>query len=240
MAVDTITRTTPDGELALYEATPDGSARGGVVVIQEAYGVTTHIQDVTRRFAAAGYHAVAPDVFHRAGGGTVAYGSPLEELLPKFAGLTDDGILNDVDAALDHLRAAGFTDAQIGTVGFCFGGRATFLVSLHRALGAAVGFYGGGIVRPGRFPGFAPLVDRTGDLQTPWLGLFGDEDASIPVDDVERLRAELTDKARVDHEVVRYPDAGHGFHCDQRADYVEGAAKDAWDRTLAWLERHLS
>jgi len=236
----TVTGQTGDGPLNLYEARPDGAARGGVVVVQEAFGLTSHIQDVTHRFATAGYHAVAPELFHRAGGGTVPYGSALEELLPKFAHLTDEGILADVDVALDHLRSAGFGNARIGTVGFCFGGRATFLVARNRALGAAVGFYGGGIVRPGRFPGFNPLVDQAGSLQTPWLGLFGDEDASIPVEDVERLRAELDAHAPVAHEIVRYPGAGHGFHCDQRDDYVESAAQDAWARTLAWLDAHLA
>ena len=117
------------------------------------------------------------------------------------------------------------------------GGRVTFLASLELALGAAVGFYGGGIVTA-RFPQFPPLIDRVGSLQTPWLGLFGDEDGSIPVDDVERLRAEL-DGADVPAEVVRYAGAEHGFHCDQRPSYHAEAATDAWARTLAWFEEHL-
>src|SRR5204862_7163212 len=111
------------------------------------------------------------------------------------------------------------------------GGRVTFLVALERALGAAVGFYGGGIVT-GRFPQFPTLIERVGELQTPWLGLFGDEDGSIPVDDVERLRQEL-DGADVAHDVVRYAGAEHGFHCDQRPSYHGEAATDAWARTLA-------
>ena len=135
-------------------------------------------------------------------------------------------MLADVDAALDHLRAQGFADEHIGIVGFCFGGRVTFMVSLHRALGAAVGFYGGGIVTA-RFPQFPPLVERSASLQTPWLGLFGDEDASIPVEDVEQIRSALR-AAPVDTEVVRYADAKHGFHCDVRADYHADAAADAW------------
>lgn len=223
--------------MELYEAVPEGPARGGVVVIQEAFGVNEHIRDVTRRCAAAGYHAVAPALFHRAGGGTGSY-DDFASVLPLFEGLTDEGILDDVDAAVAHLRAAGFTDAQIGTVGFCFGGRATFLVAIERALGAAVGFYGGGIVTS-RFPQFPPLIDRAGRLQTPWLGLFGDEDTSISVDDVEALRAAL-DEAPVDTEVVRYEGAEHGFHCDERPAYSPDAAADAWARTLAWFDAHLA
>jgi carboxymethylenebutenolidase len=205
-------------------------------VIQEAFGVNDHIQDVTRRFADAGYHAIAPAMFHRAGGGTAPY-DDFNQVLPLFEGLTDPGIVMDVDAARQHLNGAGFPDEAIGIVGFCMGGRVTFLVSLEMALGAAVGFYGGGIVA-GRFVQFPPLIDRVGELQTPWLGLFGDEDGSIPVDDVERLRQEL-DGTDVASDVVRYAGADHGFHCDQRPSYHAEAATDAWGRTLAWFEQHL-
>jgi carboxymethylenebutenolidase len=229
---------TPDGPMPVYEARPEGSAtRGGVVVVQEAFGVNDHIEDVTRRFADAGYDAVAPHLFHRAGGGTAPYGD-FEKVLPLFAGLTDDGILADVDAAVALLGARGLAPDRVGIVGFCFGGRVTFLAAARRALGAAVGFYGGGIVTP-RFPQFPALIDEVPSLKAPWLGLFGDLDASIPVDDVERLRGEL-DRAPVDHDVVRYADAGHGFHCDQRPEYEPAAAHDAWARTLAWLDRHIA
>lgn len=228
---------TADGAMRLYEAKPDGDARGAVVVIQEAFGVNDHIEDVTRRFADAGYHAVAPELFHRAGGGTAPY-DDFSKVLPLFEGLTDSGFLVDVDAALAHLAAAGFASEQIGIVGFCMGGRVTFLVALERALGAAVGFYGGGIVT-GRFPQFPTLVERAGELQTPWLGLFGDQDEGIPVSDVEQLRTAL-EGAPVDTHIVRYADAGHGFHCDVRPAYEPDAAKDGWERTLAWFEEHLS
>ena len=91
----------------------------------------------------------------------------------------------------------------------------------------------------GRFPQFPPLIDRVGSLKTPWLGLFGDEDGSIPIDDVEQLRDALT-SVGPDTEVVRYADAEHGFHCDVRESYHADAAADAWQRTLAWFAAHLS
>ena len=238
MTTDTKQLSTPDGPMNLYEATPDGPPKGAVVVIQEAFGVNHHIEDVTRRFADAGYHAVAPHLFHRVGGGTAPY-DDFSKVLPMFEGLDDQGILNDVGAAVDHLHAAGFADHQIGVVGFCLGGRVTFLVALERRLGAAVGFYGGGIVS-GRFPQFPPLIDRVAELKTPWLGLFGDTDESIPVDDVERLRKELDASAPVDHDIVRYAEAGHGFHCDARASYHEASARDAWSRTLDWFGGRLA
>ena len=233
-----VTVETPDGPMRLYEAKPEGEPRGAIVVVQEAFGVNPHIEDVTRRAAAAGYLAVAPDLFHRSGPGAVVEYGKFEKVMEYFQALgSDAAILTDVDAALGHLRGAGFADARIGVVGFCFGGRVSFLTALHHALGAAVGFYGGGIVT-GRFPQFPALVSETASLQTPWLGLFGDQDGSIPVDDVEALRVALG-AAKVDTEIVRYPDAGHGFHCDRRDDYRADDAADAWRRALEWFGSHL-
>jgi carboxymethylenebutenolidase len=227
---------TADGRMHLYEAVPDGAARAAVIVVQEAFGVNDHIQDVTRRFADAGYHAVAPEYFHRAGGGTAPY-DDFSRVMPLYEGLDDDGILADTDAALTYLSAAGFPAEHVGIVGFCFGGRVTFLVSCRRAIGAGVGFYGGGIVTA-RFPQFPPLVDEAASLKTPWLGLFGDLDGSIPVADVERLREALVNAPKA-NEVVRYADAEHGFHCNERPSYNEAAAADAWGRTLDWFETNL-
>jgi carboxymethylenebutenolidase len=154
-----------------------------------------------------------------------------------FEGLTDAGIVVDVGAAIEHLHEHGFADESIGIVGFCMGGRVTFLVALERALGAAVGFYGGGIVTA-RFPQFPALIERAGELKTPWLGLFGDLDTSIPVEDVETLRARLAE-LDLPTEVLRYATAEHGFHCDVRPSFNAEAALDAWARTLAWFQTHL-
>lgn len=228
---------TPDGPMELYEVTP-ARASCAVIVIQEAYGVNEHIRDVTRRFAAAGFHAVAPTMFHRAGGGTAPY-DDFSAVVPLFRGMTDDGVVADVDATVAHLRHAGFDERRIGLVGFCFGGRVTFLVATRRRLGAAVGFYGGGIVTS-RIRLFEPLIGEAGKLATPWLGLFGDEDAMIPVADVEWLRAALDRETTVPHEIVRYAGAAHGFHCDVRPYYDEAAAKDGWRCTLDWLRQHLA
>jgi carboxymethylenebutenolidase len=238
VATTTHTLGTADGPMELYEATPEGgSARGAVVVVQEAFGVNDHIRDVTRRFAAAGYHAVAPAFFHRAGGGTADYGD-YEKVAPLFEGVDDRATLVDVDATLEHLEQRGFAPGAIAVVGFCFGGRVSFLVALRRELGAAVGFYGGGIVTPSP-RGWPALIDDAASLRTPWLGIFGDEDPSIPVEGVEALREALT-AAMVDAEVVRYAAAGHGFHCDARPDHRPEAAAHAWSRTLAWLDSHLA
>jgi carboxymethylenebutenolidase len=237
MTAQDVTLSTPDGPMRVYEAVPDGAASTAVIVIPEAFGLNGHIEDITERIAAAGHRAVGLDIFHRSGGGTAPY-DDFEKVLPLFEGLTDEGLLDDIDAARAHLHEADIADSSIGVVGFCFGGRTTFLAALRRPLGAAVGFYGGGIVT-GRFPQFPPLVEESASLQSPWLGLFGDADQGIPIDDVERLRAALDERTTVDHDIVRLPGAEHGFNCDQRPAYHPQAAADAWQRTLAWFRDHL-
>jgi carboxymethylenebutenolidase len=160
-------------------------------------------------------------------------------VIKLFEGVTDDGTLGDVDATIEHLRDAGFTEKQVGIVGFCWGGRVTFLVSARRAIGAAVGFYGGGIAADSPL-GPKALIGEAATLQTPWLGLFGDEDGGIPVEQVEALREALRE-APVETEIVRYPGAAHGFHCDARPDAFHAeAAADGWNRTLAWFDAHLA
>jgi carboxymethylenebutenolidase len=232
----TITLDTTDGPMDVYEAIPDAPPHAAIVVIQEAFGVNDHMQDVTRRFAAEGYHAVAPAIFHRAGGGTAPY-DDFSKVMPLFEGLTDDGILVDVDATTAHLVDRGFGLEHVGLVGFCFGGRVSFLVAVRRALGAAVGFYGGGIAAAGGLP-FPPLIEEAATLRTPWLGVFGDQDRGIPVEAVEQLREALK-AAPVDTEIVRYPEAEHGFFCDARPSYHAESARDAWPRALAWFAGRL-
>jgi carboxymethylenebutenolidase len=224
------------GAMGLYEATPDTPARGAVIVIQEAFGVTDHIKDVCRRFSDAGYLAVAPHIFHRSGDPVIPY-SEAASAVPHLTQLSAEGLEADLDATLAYVLGAGFESAQIGVVGFCLGGSVAFLVAARRALGGAVTFYGGGVTQ-GRF-GIPPLADLAGELKTPWLGLFGDSDQSIPVDQVETLR-KVVDEADEPTEIVRYPLAGHGFHCDARDSYHETSAKDAWQQTLHWLSTHLA
>ena len=235
----TIELQTADGAMPLYEVEPaGGTAERAVIVIQEAFGVNDHIEDVTRRFAALGYLAVAPHVFHRTGGGTVDY-DRFDLVMPHFAEISDAGLLTDIDATIAHLTGRGISAEHIGIVGFCMGGRVSFLVASRRRVGAAVGFYGGGILK-GRSEALAPLADDVAQMNTPWLGLFGDLDEGIPIEEVEELRRRLAESAPVETEIVRYPDAGHGFHCDKREAYHEASARDGWARTVAWFERFLA
>jgi carboxymethylenebutenolidase len=224
------------GRMPLFAAQLQGSARGAVVVVQEAFGVNDHIEDVSQRFAAEGYRAVAPHLFHRSGDPVLDY-SNIEKVMPHMAALTEADLLADFDATLSYLDAAGFESSSIGVVGFCMGGTVSFRAAVRYSLGGAVTFYGGGI-QEGRF-GMPSLIQLAPGLATPWLGLFGDLDQGIPVEEVEALR-EAARTASVPTEVVRYPDAEHGFHCDARPSYNEAAAKDAWQRTLDWFGQYLT
>ena len=238
MQTETRSVETPDGEMPVYVAHPDEQPSRAVIVIQEAFGVNDHIQDVTRRTASAGYLGVAPHVFHRSGGGVVNYGD-MEGVMKHFQALSDKGLLDDIDATLGLIHGEGITDDSVGVVGFCVGGRLTFVAGAERALGAASSFYGGGIVK-GRSENMPSLLPAVSHMKTPWLGLFGDLDKGISIDDVEELRSALKD-APVETEIVRYAEAGHGFHCDARPEaYNAEAAADGWRRTLAWFGEHLA
>lgn len=216
---------------------PEGTPRGGVVVVQEAFGITGYIEDVCKRFAAAGYVAIAPHLFHRTGDPVLGY-TDMDAVWPHLGELTAGTIDSDVDAALSALADAGFEPTQCAIVGFCMGGSVTTQTAARRALGGAVAFYGGGVAQ-GRF-GYPAQLAVASDLSTPWLGLFGDLDESIPIEDVEALRA-ATEAADVPTDVVRYPGAQHGFHCDGRPQvYDADSATDAWRRCLEWLEDHVA
>jgi carboxymethylenebutenolidase len=223
-----------DTPLSVHE--PAGDPKGGVVVIQEIFGVNDHIEDITRRLADAGWLAVAPHLFHRTGDPKLGY-TDMDEGRAHAGKMTGEGILEDVDAAIARIAEAGIASSRTGIVGFCMGGSVALLVATRRDLGASVTFYGGGIA-DGRF-GFGPQLEEAPALRAPWLGLYGDLDHGIPVDDVEKLRAAAT-RSGQPTEVVRYPDAGHGFNCDQRGSYHEPSATDAWRRTLEWFDRYLT
>lgn len=234
-ASDRITLPTPDGPMPTYLARPDGFARGAVLVVQEAFGVTPHVEEVADRLAAAGWYALAPAFFHRSGSPVFGH-DDLAAARPHMAALNAEGISEDVAAALAHVEEAGFGPERRGVVGFCMGGSIAFYAAVFQPVAAAVTFYGGG-VGAGRF-GFPPMPGLAPRLRAAWLGLYGDRDRSIPVEEVEALRAAAT-QAPVPTQVVRYPHVEHGFHSDRPATHDDEAATDAWARTLAWFDEHL-
>jgi len=221
--------------IPLLDVTPDGPARGGIVLVQEIYGVNDHIADVAGRLANAGYRVAAPHLFHREGVNALPYDYQVAK--PHMDALNAADMRADIDTALDFLAAQGFSGGTAGVLGFCMGGSVAFVAAAEHGLGAAVTFYGGGVA-DGRF-GYPPLLELAPHLRTPWLGLFGDLDQSIPIDDVERLRAAAA-SAPVPTSIVRYPQAGHAFHCDARpSNYHEPSARDAWSKALDWLGRYI-
>jgi carboxymethylenebutenolidase len=235
-----VTIETAEGAMDAYLAQPEG--RGpfpGVVVAQEAFGVNDHIRDVCGRFAAAGYAALAPELFHRQGRGIeIAYGD-MPPAMAALGGLTNDGLEHDLAAALARLRGLpGIAPGRVGLVGFCVGGLAAFIGACRLDPAATVSFYGGGIVRERPQLRFEPVIGEAARIGAPILCLFGAEDKGIPPADVEAIRRALG-ALPVAHEVVVYPGAGHAFFCDQRPAYHAPSAADAWRRTVAWLGAHL-
>lgn len=233
MTTDTIAL----GALPVFVAWPSAPPERAVVVIQEAFGVNGYIERVAQRLADVGYLAVAPHIFHRSGGGTVEYGD-MESMMQHVKVLSDDGVLEDLDATLSFLRNEHIGAQSTGVVGFCIGGRMAFLAAARRTLGAAVSFYGGGIVN-GRGDAMPPLLPLVSEMRTPWLGLFGEADQGIPSEEVDAVRAALS-QATIETAIAVYPGAQHGFHCDARpAAYQPQAAEDGWKRTLDWFGAHL-
>lgn len=237
METNELQLSTPDGAMRAYEAAPP-DPRGAVIVVPEAYGLNEHIEAVANRYADAGFHALGIDVFHRSGGGTAAYDDDFKAVMALSVGLDDEGFLADLDAAIAHLTSRGIDVSRQGVVGYCIGGRFSFLAALRRPLGAAISYYGGGIVQQGAFRALPAILDEVPSLRVAWLGFFGDLDPSIPSDDVATLRKALAD-IDVDVEIVQYPDATHGFNCEARSAYHAEASADAFDRAVAWLTLHL-
>ena len=233
------TTVTVGGGMEAFVVKPEGEPSGpAVIVAMEAFGVNSHIREVCRRLAREGYIALAPDFYHRTGKMlTYAYEDPKRR--EPFSALTNDGIEADVNAALKHLSGMSEVDAaRIGIVGFCVGGFMAFLAACRTDVATAVCFYGGGIVNPREGLKLEPLLNEAANIKVPVLMLFGEKDSSVPMSDVDAIRNRLSMQPR-EHEVVVYPGAEHGFNCDERASFHPEASKDAWGRTIKWLELRL-
>lgn len=219
-----LTLTADDGhKLGAYRADPAGTPKGGIVVLQEIFGVNKHIREVADGFAADGYVAIAPALYDRSSkkgvqlgyeGDDIAIGRDLRE---EFS--WGDTVL-DVKAAVDVLKAEGL---KVGTTGYCWGGTISYLAGCRLDVQAAVVYYGGQIL---------PYVDEKENC--PLLMHFGEHDKGIPLSDVDAIKA-----AHPDADVHIY-DADHGFNCDHRGSYNEAAAKTARERTMAFYAANLS
>ncbi len=245
--MDTVAETTdltvPDGTMMTFSYHPaDGQPRPAIIVIQEAFGVNDHIQDVAQRFAAEGYFTTAPDLFHRVGRNTTATMGDMEAAGKLREGMTDGGIVDDLNAVVAYLKSNPLAQGgKIGIVGYCMGGRVSFLAACKvQGISATAVYYGGNIVPRPDAPAAGPvLLDQAGGISGPIIGFFGDQDRGIPVENVRKIEETLKGLGK-DVEIHIYPGAGHGFFCDARESYNEAAAKDAWPRTLAFFQQHLS
>jgi carboxymethylenebutenolidase len=228
---------TLDGDMQAFLVKPRGAdgALPAIIVAMEAFGVNSHIREVCRRLAREGYVVIAPDFYHRTGSMlTYAYEDPKRR--EPFSQLTNEGIEADIRAALAYLRGdSGVDEGRIGIVGFCVGGFMAFLAACRTDVGTAVCFYGGGIVTRREGLKLEPLLPEADNLKVPVLMLFGEKDASIPPAEVEAIRSRLGMQSRA-HEVHVYEGAEHGFNCDERASFHAEASKEAWSRTIKWLE----
>ncbi len=221
-----LTLTAEDGhQLSAYEAKPSGAVRGGLVVVQEIFGVTPHIRRVTDGYAAAGYHAIAPAVFDRAERGVELDSSVPAERDKGIAlakQVSNDVMLRDIAAAGAALKRAG----KVGIVGYCRGGSLAWLTATRLdGFSAAVGYYG------------SQIAAHAGEKpRCPVMLHFGELDQSIPAADIDRIGATV-DAAMV--QIFVYPGAGHAFNRDGSAAWHEASAKLALDRTLKFLARHV-
>jgi carboxymethylenebutenolidase len=241
MTEDHVLLSTPDGPMEGFLALPDTAEKApAVVVAQEAFGVNAHIEDVCRRFASAGYGALAPELYHRSGRGLVIEYDDFAKVRPLLAKLTNDELATDTRAALGYLRAHPSVDSgRVGIVGFCLGGFAAFLAACRTNVAAAVCFYGGGIAQTRPGIGLSPLLDETPHIHAPILCFFGAEDQSISAEDVDAVRSRL-ETLETPHEVVVYEGVGHAFFCDQRSSYHAASATDAWQKTMDFFGRRLA
>ena len=216
----TIRGTAADGhELSIYRADPDGAPRGALVIVQEIFGVNSHIRAVCDDLAKEGYVAVAPALFDRAERG-VELGYQPDDVTRGRAireKVTLDQALADVEAAAKAVAG------PIGVIGYCWGGTVAWIAATRsRTFAAAVSYYGGGVPDLGEEQPNCPVLLH-----------FGEQDHAIPLEGVERLKS-----LHPDLPVHIYP-AGHGFNCDQRASYHAESARLARERTLAFLREHL-
>ncbi|WP_028924392.1 dienelactone hydrolase family protein [Pseudonocardia acaciae] len=231
---DLRTETVPldDGsELRLTVAEPDGSARGGIVVLHESRGVTDGVRWLVHSLAMEGFQVVAPHLYHRDGADELGAEDTDEQVRDQVNRLTGASVMADTDTAFGWLAERGVTADRMGVIGFDLGGSVALVVATQRSLGAAVTVAGNRVTEPLSDDLPAPLA-AVPELTCPWLGLFGERSQDPTVHEVEKLRAAAS-SAEVASDVVVYPEVDHRFDFDQRA------TADAWQRTLNWFDSHL-
>jgi carboxymethylenebutenolidase len=228
---------TKDGSMPGYRAAPAGKTGLPVVlVVQEIFGVHEHIKDVCRRFAKAGFCAVAPELYARQGDASKYTEVPklISEIVTK---VPDPQVLGDLDAAAAWAAANGGSADKLGITGFCWGGRIVWMYTAHNPKAkAAVAWYGP--VARAYSAGDKTALDVAAQIKTPVLGLYGGADNGIPTDTLDKMSAALKAAGNTRSEFVVYPDAPHAFHADYRPSYRKQPAEDGWKRCLDWFKKN--
>ena len=226
-----------DGTIPGYRAMPDtGGPFPAVLVVQEVFGVHEHIKDICRRFAKAGYFAVAPALYAREG--DVVGMSDTKQIMQVVAKVPEPQVASDLDATAAWAKSTGKADtSKLGITGFCWGGRQVWLYAAHNPdVKAGVSWYGV-LQRPKTAMTPDNPIDLVNRINAPVLGLYGGADPGIPIAQIDALRAALK-AAGKPSEIVVYPDTPHGFNADYRPSYRPQQAKDGWKRMLAWFKQH--
>ncbi|MBX3609987.1 MAG: dienelactone hydrolase family protein [Hydrogenophaga sp.] len=228
-------------KMPAYRAAPAGKTGLPVVlVLSEIFGVHEYVADTARRFAKAGYLAIAPELFIRQGDAQ-SYGEIAKLIQEVISKVPDAQVMGDLDATVKWAAANGGDTSKLAVTGFCWGGRQTWLYTAHNPqVKAAVAWYGRIVGQNNDLTPKNP-IDIAGLLNGPVLGLYGGADTGIPLDTVDKMKTALAasnNAAAKASTFVVYPDAPHAFHADYRPSYRKEAAEDGWKRALAWFKQH--
>ena len=227
-----------------FYAAPAGKTKLPVIlVVQEVFGVHEYIADTARRFAQAGYLAIAPELYARQGDPS-QYNEIAKLLSEVVAKVPDAQVMADLDGAVKWAGANGGNSEKVGITGFCWGGRITWLYAEQsKNVKAGVAWYGRLVGTPSALTPKHPL-DLAANLKAPVLGLYGGQDGGIPLATIDQMKAALLEAGNKGNaaakasEFVVYPDAPHAFHADYRPSYRKEAAEDGFKRALAWFKTH--
>jgi carboxymethylenebutenolidase len=230
IALETVDLAVDDGTtMTAHIARPASAAHApGILVFQEAFGVNDHIKDVARRFAAEGFLAIAPEMYHRTGSGVVLNYGDMDAVKPHSSAVTTETIVADVKAAHAWLTGAGGAPAdRIAAIGYCQGGRVTYVANATVSLSAAASYYGGGLATE-------PMLALAAKQRGPLLQFWGGKDKNIPPESYRATADALTAADKI-HEQVVFSYAEHGFFCDARPSYNPHASRQAWALTLEFF-----
>lgn len=230
-----------DGVMSAYYAAPAAAGRPPLIlVIQEIFGLHEHIKDVCRRLAHEGYMAVGLELYQRQGDAS-QYTDMAALLNDIVAKVPDEQVLSDLDSSVAWAAEQGADTERLGVTGFCWGGRLVWLYAAHNPnCKAAVAWYGRLV--SGHNPSQTEHpIDVAPRLHAPVLGLYGGQDAGIPLEDVQRMQAALEqgNEAAKASRIEVYPESGHAFYADYRPSYHAPDARDAWEKSVEWFDRLL-